>query len=637
MGIFMNKQRRGRKLGEILLSQGLITEEQLDKAFRTQSVTGQTLGAVLVSSGAISAQDLSSILGEQIQVDSKKRIGEVLIEQGTITQAQLEEALKQQKVQGKKIGEMLVALGFISESKLIDILSAQIDVQHVILEGVKVSRELTMLITEEMCKKYKIIPVYSKNDVITVAMTDPTDLRTIDHIKFVTGKNIDAVMSSEKQIMSAITRVYEDKQKQLYDILQKAEGDTSFDIVKDEEEQEALSDDEGAQVVNIVNLIIHEAIEKDASDIHLEPTESGYRVRYRMDGDLQTMQELPASIRPQIISRLKIQGGMDIAEKRKPQDGRIKIRHQSRMVDLRVSSFPALTRQTQSEKIVMRIIDAEGKQFTLPQLGFSQEMHDKFESLIRIPDGIILVTGPTGSGKSSTLYASLEFINRHYNYKKNIITMEDPVESNVEGITQGQINVKAGFTFASGMRSILRQDPDIVMVGEMRDIETGEMAVQAALTGHVVFSTLHTNDSASAFTRLLDMGVQSYLVASTVRGVLAQRLVRRICSNCKEEYEPEPEVLQKVGLRAGVKLYRGRGCRTCNSSGYKGRMGIFELLIPDRQVQKMIIAKAESDEIKDYMIKRGDFNTLRRDGLIKVLKGETTLEQVLGATQDATS
>jgi type IV pilus assembly protein PilB len=350
---------------------------------------------------------------------------------------------------------------------------------------------------------------------------------------------------------------------------------------------------------------------------------------------LQTVQELPASIRPQVISRLKIQGGMDIAEKRKPQDGRIKIRHQKRTVDLRVSSFPALTRQTQSEKIVMRIIDAEGKQFTLPQLGFSKEMHEKFEELIQIPNGIILVTGPTGSGKSSTLYASLEFINRHYEYKKNIITMEDPVESNVEGITQGQINVKAGFTFASGMRSILRQDPDIVMVGEMRDVETGEMAVQAALTGHVVFSTLHTNDSASAFTRLLDMGVQSYLVSSTVRGVLAQRLVRKICKNCVEEYDPEPEILQKVGLRQGVKLYRGKGCRTCNNTGSKGRMGIFELLIPDRQVQKMIIAKAESDEIKDYMVKRGDFNTLRRDGLIKVLKGETTLEQVLGATQDA--
>lgn len=629
-------QRRGRKLGEVLLSQGLITEEQLDKATKMQYATGQTLGAALISLKAISAQDLSSILGEQIQVDSKKRIGEVLIEQGIITQEQLDEALKQQKSQGKKVGEVLVSLGFISESKLIDILSAQIDVQHIILDGIKVSRELTTLLPEEMCKKYKIIPVYSNKNTITIAMTDPTDLRTIDHIKFVTGKDIDAVMSSEKQIMSAITRVYEDKQKKLDDILKKAEGgDTSFEVVSEEEDQEALSDDEGAQVVNIVNLIIHEAIEMDASDIHLEPTDTGYRVRYRVDGSLQTMQELPASIRPQVISRLKIQGGMDIAEKRKPQDGRIKIRHQGRMVDLRVSSFPALTRQAQSEKIVMRIIDAEGKQFTLPQLGFSKEMHDKFKELIQIPNGIILVTGPTGSGKSSTLYASLEFINSHYEYKKNIITMEDPVESNVEGITQGQINVKAGFTFASGMRSILRQDPDIVMVGEMRDTETGEMAVQAALTGHVVFSTLHTNDSASAFTRLLDMGVQSYLVSSTVRGVLAQRLVRKICPNCKEEYEPEPEVLQKVGLKAGVKLYRGRGCRVCSNKGYKGRMGIFELMIPDRQVQKMIIAKAESDEIKDYMVKRGDFNTLRRDGLIKVLKGETTLEQVLGATQDA--
>ena len=630
----MALQRRGRKLGEILLAQGLITEEQLDKAYRAQSVTGQTLGTVLVSSGAISAQDLGSVLGEQVQVDNRKRIGDILVEQGIITKEQLEDGLRQQKNLGKKIGETLIALGFISESKLIDILSAQLDVQHIILDGIKVSADLTRLINEEMCKKYKIIPIYSKGNVITIAMTDPTNLRTIDHIKFVTGREIDAVMASEKQIMAAITRVYEDNQSRLSDMIARSEGDVSFEVVKDEEEQEAVSDDEGQQIVNIVNLLIHEAIDKDVSDIHLEPTDNGYRVRYRMDGHLQTVQELPLNIRPQIISRLKIQGGMDIAEKRKPQDGRIKIRHQGRMVDLRVSSFPALTRQAQSEKIVMRIIDAQGKQFTLRQLGFSDEMHDKFEELIQIPNGIILVTGPTGSGKSSTLYASLEFINKHYEYKKNIITMEDPVESNVDGITQGQINVKAGFTFASGMRSILRQDPDIVMVGEMRDTETGEMAVQAALTGHVVFSTLHTNDSASAFTRLIDMGVQSYLISSTVRGVLAQRLVRKICSSCREEYEPDAEMLQKVGLRAGVKLYRGKGCRNCKNTGYKGRMGIFELLIPDRQVQKLVIAKAESDEIKDYMVKRGDFTTLRRDGLIKALKGETTVEMVLGATQE---
>jgi len=632
----VSTQRRGRKLGEILLSQGLITEEQLEKAFRTQAVTGQTLASTLISSGVISLEDLSSILGEQVQVDSKKRIGDILIEQGVITQEQLFEALKQQRTTGKKVGEMLVELGYITESKLIDILGAQLDVQHIILDGIKIAPELASLISEEMCKKYKVIPVYMRDDTITIAMADPTDLRTIDHIKFVTGREIDVMMASEKQILATIPRIYEDKQKQLHDILQKVGGErsTALEVVNDEEEKEILSDEEGAQVINIVNMIIYEAIERDASDIHLEPTNAGYRVRYRVDGDLQTIQELPANIRPQVISRLKIQAGMDIAEKRKPQDGRIRIRHQNRMVDLRVSSYPSLTRQIQSEKIVMRIIDAEGKQFTLPQLGFSQGMLDKFQGLIQVPDGIILVTGPTGSGKSSTLYASLEFINKHYEYKKNIITMEDPVESNVEGITQGQINSKAGFTFASGMRSILRQDPDIIMVGEMRDVETSEMAVQAALTGHVVFSTLHTNDSASAFTRLLDMGVQSYLVSSTVRGVLAQRLVRRVCSACREEFEPEAEVLQKIGLRPGVKLYRGKGCRRCNNSGYKGRMGIFELLIPDRQVQKMIIAKAESDEIKDYMVKRGDFNTLRRDGLIKALKGETTLEQVLGATQE---
>jgi len=325
---------------------------------------------------------------------------------------------------------------------------------------------------------------------------------------------------------------------------------------------------------------------------------------------------------------------MDIAEKRKPQDGRLKIRHQGRNVDFRVSAFPAMTRQAMSEKLVLRIIDSDGNNFTLPQLGLSKETMATFEELIKLPDGVILVTGPTGSGKSSTLYAGLRFVNNYHENKECIITMEDPVESKVDGVTQGQINPKAGFTFAAGMRSILRQDPDIIMIGEMRDTETAEMAIQAALTGHLVFSTLHTNDSPSAYTRLFDMGVAPYLVSTAIRGIMAQRLIRKLCQHCKAQYDPEPEVLQKIGLRQGIKLWRGKGCSKCDNTGYKGRLGLYELLVPDRNVQKLVIKKCESDEIKDYLIQRGDFITLRKDGLIKAVQGLTTVEQVMAATQE---
>ncbi|MGM0460959.1 MAG: GspE/PulE family protein [Fibrobacterota bacterium] len=628
-------QRRVRKLGEILLSQGLITEEELTKALKIQQKTGKTLGAILIKTGIVSADDISSVLGQQVHISSKKRLGEVLVDQGLITDAMLNKGLALQKKTGKKLGESLIELGYITENKLIDILSAQLDVQHVILDQIKVKRSLTQIIPKELCKKYNILPIYENQGVITIAMADPTNLRTMDHIKFMTGKEIDAVMASEREIQKAIERVYEDKLKQMSDLLSSANsGNQELEVVNDEEEKEELTEEEGMETVKLVNLIIHEAIDEEASDIHMEPTETGYLVKYRIDGELTKKQELPEHMRPQIISRLKIQGGMDIAEKRKPQDGRIKIRHQGRNVDLRVSSFPAMTKKALSEKIVMRIVDTEGKSLALPQLGLSKDTLARFERVIKSPDGIMLVTGPTGSGKSMSLYAALEFVKDYYEEKKQIITMEDPVESSVAGITQGQISPKAGFTFAAGMRSILRQDPDIIMIGEMRDFETSQMAVQAALTGHVVFSTLHTNDSPSAYTRLFDMGVAPYLVASTVRGIMAQRLVRRICTSCKEEYYPDDETLKQVGLKPGVKLYRGKGCNKCGGKGYRGRVGLYELLIPDRQVQKLVNKKAESEEIKDYLIKKGDFITLRKDGLIKALKGITTLEQVLGATQE---
>ena len=631
-------QRRRKKLGEILIAQGLITNEQLVEALQVHKRTGVSLGTVLVKLGYITEDDLTSVLGTQIQLDQKKRIGEVLIDQGLISQEQLMAGLEEQKTSKLQLGKCLVKLGFLSDNKLVDVLSAQLDIQHVLLDNFNFNRGLIRLIPEDMAKRYKVIPLFEKDGVLTVAIADPTNLRTIDHLKFKTGRETEPVIATEKSITTAIERNYATDIEQMNELLGAVQVE-DLDVVKhDEEEEESgakLTDEEGAQIIKLVNLIITQAVNERASDIHIEPMERLVRLRYRVDGELEEKNPIPLQLRAQITSRLKIMAGMDIAEKRKPQDGHIQIRHQGREIDLRVSTFPVMTRtRGVNEKIVMRIIDKEAVQLTLDQLGFLPGMLATFDELIKTSDGILLVTGPTGSGKSSTLYAALQRVNAHYSGTMNIVTMEDPVEYTLDGINQGQINVKAGFTFADGMRSILRQDPDIVMIGEMRDKETCEMAIQAALTGHLVFSTLHTNDSSSAFTRLLEMGIEPFLISSTIRGILAQRLGRKICQRCKEAYAPDQETLQHLGLKPGVKLYKGKGCHTCNNTGYKGRCGIFELLVPDFEVKKMVLGHASADEIKAYLVKKGGFDTLRRDGLRKAVEGITTIEQVIGVSQN---
>jgi type IV pilus assembly protein PilB len=483
-----------------------------------------------------------------------------------------------------------------------------------------------------MAKKYRVIPLFEQEGVITVAMADPTNLRTIDHLKFKTGKDIEPVIATEKSILAAIEKQSSPDQEDMTTMLGTMRANEELDLVTVEDTVDKLTDEEGVQVIKLVNLMINQAISEGASDIHIEPLEKYVRLRYRVDGDLIEKNPIPMQLRAQITSRMKIMAGMDIAEKRKPQDGRFQVRHQGNEIDLRVSSYPVMTRKRGiNEKIVMRILDPSSNQLTLDQLGFLPKTKELFNAIIRKPNGIVLVTGPTGSGKSSTLYAALQII---YDISKNIVTMEDPVELHLDGISQGQIMPRAGFTFAEGMRSILRQDPDIIMIGEMRDSETCEMAIQAALTGHLVFSTLHTNDSASSFTRLLDMGVEPYLITSSIVGILAQRLIRRICSKCRESYTPDDEVLIRTGLRPGISLFRGKGCMACNNSGYKGRVGLYELLTPDENIAKMVLQRQPSDMIKNYALKRGDFDSLRRDGLRKVIEGSTTIEQVLGATQN---
>ena len=631
-------QRRRKKLGEILISQGMITNENLVQALQVHKRTGVSLGSVLVKLGCISEDELTSVLGAQIQIDQKKRIGEVLIDQGLITSDQLNAGLEEQKRSKIQLGQCLVKLGFISEDKLVDVLSAQLDIQHVVLDNFNFNRALVQLVPEEMARRYKVIPLFEKDGILTVAMADPTNLRTIDHIKFKTGKEIEPVIATEKSITSAIERNFASGMEQMNELLGAVQVE-ELDIVKreedEEEESDKLTDEEGKQIIKLVNLIITQAVNARASDIHIEPMERMVRLRYRIDGELVEQNPIPLQIRAQITSRLKIMAGMDISEKRKPQDGHIQIRHQGREVDFRVSTFPVMTRSRGvNEKLVLRIIDKDAVQLTLDMLGFLPAMLATFDELIKTSDGIILVTGPTGSGKSSTLYAALTRVNNYYSGAMNIVTMEDPVEYSLDGICQAQINPKAGFTFADGMRSILRQDPDIVMIGEMRDKETCEMAIQAALTGHLVFSTLHTNDSPSAFTRLLDMRLEPFLITSTIRGILAQRLVRKLCQKCKESYTPDPEALAAAGLKPGITLFKPKGCSQCNNTGYKGRGGIFELLLPDQTVKKLVIEHASADDIKAYLMKKGNFDTLRRDGLRKVVEGFTTIEQVLGATQD---
>ncbi|KMQ52191.1 Type IV fimbrial assembly, ATPase PilB [Chitinispirillum alkaliphilum] len=628
----MVMQRRRKKLGEILIAQGMITHEQLLMALQEHKRTGVSVGKILVGNGFITDEELSAVLGEQIQLTQRKRIGEVLIEQGLITEEQLNKGLEEQRRTGLRLGKCLTQLKYLTENKLVDVLSAQLDVQHVVIENLTLSKNVLKTIPEEIARKYKVIPLFEQDGILTVAMADPSNLRTLDHLKFKTGKEIEPVIATEKGIVGAIDKHYSSGLEEMTQLLGDVKEAGELDLVKVEEGTESLSDEEGAQVVKLVNLLVNQAISERASDIHLEPMEGYLRLRYRIDGVLIEKNPIPLQLRAQIISRLKIMAGMDIAEKRKPQDGRFQIRHDGREIDLRVSTFPAMTRKRGvNEKVVMRILDPESLGITIDKLGFLPHVQKRFLEILKKPDGILLVTGPTGSGKTSTLYASLQHI---YDTTKNIVTMEDPVELHFDGINQGQINSRAGFTFAEGMRSILRQDPDIILIGEMRDSETCEMAIQAALTGHLVLSTLHTNDAPSTYTRLLDMGLEPFLVTSTIIGVVAQRLVRKICSKCKEVYQPDPELLAQLGLKADTQFYRGKGCNLCEGSGYRGRLGLYELLIPDATMGKMVVQRSSSEEIRKYLLGRGDYDTLRRDGLRKAIQGITTIEQVLGATQN---
>lgn len=558
-------------------------------------------------------------------------LGKQLLKDGKITKEQLQQAIERQKATGKMIGETLVELGFTTEKDVALALSSQLGIGFIDLETYKVDKKTLSFFTEEMARQYSFMPLFKIGDTITVAMEDPLNVGIVDKLRRASNCKIEPIFAIPSAIEAAITKYYtggsvltktiremEQKEKEGADAAVAVEKEFKLDHMM----REALK----APVVKLVDLMIKEAAEQNVSDIHLEPGEKTFFVRYRIDGVLYDIPPPPKKMQLPILSRIKITANMDIAQKRLPQDGRIYLKIDGKELDLRISSFPTMF----GENIVIRILDKSRGLYGLTELGFSEDMLRRFEKLITLPNGILLVTGPTGSGKTTTLYAILNKIN---DIKKNIITLEDPIEYQVKRIRQTQIEPKAGLTFAVGMRSIIRQDPDVIMIGEIRDLETAEIAIRSALTGHLVFSTLHTNDAASAVTRLLDMGIEPFLIASSIRGVLAQRLVRRLCKHCKEKYEPTKADLELLKLKPEKKytFYKEVGCDKCNKVGYRDRIGIFELLVMDDEIQEMILAKASSTEIMHKAVAKG-LMSLNKAAVKKLLDGTTSIAEVIRVT-----
>jgi len=594
------------------------------------------------------------------------KLGGMLREQGLITEEQLTKALEEQKARGGRLGYHLVQMGFISEEEVTNCLSRQFGVPSVNLSTYEIQPEVIKVIPVDVSKKYLVIPISRVGATLTVAMSDPSNVFAIDDIKFMTGYNVEPVVASEAGVIEAIKKFYggstalepvsekeaiDGKDYALSDDDMDSDFDESFgddgavvDVedfdslvhgavdnveVVEEEMEEGGVDVVEAPIVKLVNGVLIKAIKMGVSDIHIEPYEKSFRVRYRVDGVLRKAMGLPLKIRNAIISRVKIMAKLDIAERRLPQDGRIKLKlGAKRDMDFRVSTIPTLF----GEKVVMRLLDKSNLQLDMTKLGFEQSSLDDFQGALSKPFGMILVTGPTGSGKTTTLYSALHQLNQ---ISENIMTAEDPVEFNLAGINQVQMHDEIGLNFAAALRSFLRQDPDIIMVGEIRDYETAEIGVKAALTGHLVLSTLHTNDAPSTINRMLNMGVEPFLVSSSVILIVAQRLARRTCQNCKEALEVNPQALVEVGFTPeeaeGMTIYHGKGCSNCGNSGYKGRVALYEVMAISDSIRELILQGASNAEIKAAAIE-GGMLTLRRSGLAKVKEGMTTLEEIVRVT-----
>ena len=553
-----------------------------------------------------------------------KKLGEILVEKGLVTQKQILTALKKQREEGGRLGSILVGLGYISDSDLIGVLSEQFGVPAVDLDNIEVDEKVLKLIPQHIAERLNVFPLKREGKILHLAMANPADIYTVEDIKFATGFEILPHVASERMIRKAIEKYY-GVGGAIAEVLSEMEEEIEV-LEEKEEEENVITDTEAAPVVKLVDSIIAEAVKRNASDIHIEPYKKVLRVRFRIDGVLHEAMSPQYIFGPAIVSRIKLMAKLDIANRRLPQDGHINMRVGQEEVDLRVSTLPT----THGEKVVIRIAKKSGLGIALESLGLTGKAYEDFVNALAKPNGIILVTGPTGSGKTVTLYSALKRLNQP---GVNIMTAEDPVEYDLMGINQVNVRDEIGLTFSRVLRSFLRQDPDIIMVGEIRDKETAEIAIRAALTGHLVLSTLHTNDTASSITRLVDMGIPSYLLASSIILVEAQRLVRRICEHCKKPYKPSEDELLFFGLNPDHDLtfYRGEGCLDCGNTGYKGRTGVFEVLPITPTIRRMIVEGRTSDEIMEQARKEG-MKTLREDGLEKVKQGITSVDEVIRVT-----
>ncbi len=568
-----------------------------------------------------------------------QRLGDLLVKEKVITPEQLEEATKLQKESHSRLASALVKLGFLSDEDVTNFLSRQYGVPAINLSYFEIDPAVVKLIPFETAKRYQILPLSRVGASLTIAMVDPTNVFAMDDIKFMTGFNIEPVVASESSIIEGIDKAYgTSKEAELEQVMQSmndaGEG-TDIELQNVEQELELRELEKAADeapIVKLVNLVLTDAVKKGASDIHMEPYEKEFRVRFRIDGVLQAIMNPPLKLKDAITSRLKIMAKLDISEKRLPQDGRIMLKMQiggkKKQLDFRVSTLPTLW----GEKIVLRLLDKENLRLDMTKLGFEQESLVKFEKAILKPYGMVLVTGPTGSGKTNTLYSSISRLNQP---DTNIMTAEDPVEFQLGGVNQVQMKEQIGLNFAAALRAFLRQDPNIILVGEIRDFETAEIAIKAALTGHLVLSTLHTNGAPETITRLMNMGIEPFLVATSVHLICAQRLIRRICKDCAEPVEMPPQALIDEGYTPEeaktVQIMKGKGCATCNKTGYKGRTGLYEVMEVDDEIRELVLVGASAVELKKKAIERGMI-TLRRSGMIKVSAGWTTLEEVARET-----
>ncbi len=558
------------------------------------------------------------------------KLGEILVREGLITQDQLRKALLEQKNSGMRLGYTLVKLGFIEETEVTKMLARQYRMPAVDLSRFEVEPKILKLLPPDIAIKHTVLPLKREGRTLTIAIVDPNNVTAIEDIKFITRCDVFPVIAGEYTLRNAIDRYYQQSDAQLQTLLKSVEAAEDLEVVAESQDEDVKAQDlaDDAPVVKLINGLLTDAVKRGASDIHIEPFEHEMRVRYRVDGTLMEVMKPPVKMRAALTSRVKIMASLNIAERRVPQDGRIKLKMGARVIDFRVSTLPVLY----GEKIVLRILDKGNLTLDLSKFGFEPKAEEHLLRAILNPYGMVLVTGPTGSGKTTTLYSALSRINT---MEVNILTAEDPVEYNLMGINQVLVRNEVGMTFAAALKAFLRQDPNIIMVGEIRDMETGSIAIKAALTGHLVLSTLHTNDAPSTVTRMIDMGIEPFNVASAVNLIVAQRLVRRICSGCKVEHKYSDEELHALGISlAEAKhstYFRGQGCDTCAETGYKGRQGLYEVMAMTSPLRRMVLKGGSTEELRDLAVKEGML-TLRMDGMLKVKRGITTLDEVVKET-----